>query len=64
MHWSAIGYPEEPAEDPDLDNDPSAVWDLSKDNYLSAVQHGGHLRRHLEEEVKMGLMEKDDRQGL
>ena len=41
-----------------LDDDPGAVWSLSKGNYVSAVQHVDHLRRHLEEEVQMGLVDK------
>lgn len=41
-----------------LDYDPSAVWELSKSNYISAVQHSDHLKEHLEAEVKAGLMSK------
>ena len=41
-----------------LDNDPGMEWDLSKENYASAVLHEEHLRAHLEAEVEAGLMEK------
>eukprot|EP00435_Cladocopium_sp_Y103_P030315 s433_g7.t1 len=41
-----------------LDYDPGAVWSLEKANYMSAVEHEGHLRDHLEAEVKMGLVTK------
>eukprot|EP00435_Cladocopium_sp_Y103_P063578 s369_g25.t1 len=41
-----------------LDYDPGAVWSLEKSNYMSAVEHEGHLREHLEAEVDMGLVTK------
>ena len=43
-----------------LEDDPGAVWSLSKGNYMSAVQHVDHLKNQFEEEVKMGLMSKVD----
>lgn len=47
-----------------LDYDPSAVWELSKSNYISAEQHVDHLREHLEAEVKAGLMSKMKRRDF
>ena len=41
-----------------LQNDPSVEGALMKDNYSSAKEHKEHVKRHLEEEVREGLVVK------
>ena len=41
-----------------LQNDPSVEGALMKDNYSSAKEHKEHVKRHLEDEVREGLVVK------
>ena len=41
-----------------LQDDPTGGYALEKENYPSAGEHEAHLRKHLEEEVAEGLVEK------
>ena len=41
-----------------LVDDPTEECELARSNYPSAAEHEGHLRSHLEAEVKEGLVEK------
>lgn len=47
-----------------LDDDPTAQWDIAKENHVSAALHEEHLRAHLEAEVRGRADGQDEQRAV